>query len=201
MNGKIGPSHLARRVVVYLRQSTVRQVMDHRESTARQYALQQRAAELGWSADQVDIVDEDLGHSGSSTEQRSGFQRLAEAVAHGRVGALFALEVSRLSRSSADWHRLLDVCALADTVIVDEQAVFAPNDYKMKLRLHGGRTNKARRGELRYHPPAGYEWDAAARRFVMTPDERVRGAIRLIFERFRIEGSAGAVVRYFLRQN
>lgn len=218
MNGKIGRSHLSRRAVVYLRQSTLKQVHEHGESTARQYALRERAVELGWTAEQVDVVDEDLGQSGSSAEQRSGFQWVAEAVAHGRVGAVFALEVSRLSRSSADWHKLLDVCALADTVICDEHAVFAPGDhndrlvlgmkgtmseaelYWMKLRLHGGRLNKARRGEVRFHAPAGYEWEPTTRRFVLAPDEQVRAAIQLIFEQFRLRGAASAVVRFLREQ-
>ena len=216
MMGKISTSHLARRAVVYLRQSTLKQVYEHRESTDRQYALQQRAVELGWAADQIDIIDEDLGQSGSSADKRTGFQRLAEAIAHARVGVVFALEVSRLSRSSADWHRLLDLCALADTVIADETAVFAPGDhndrlvgmkgtmseaelYWMKLRLHGGRLNKARRGVLRFTPPAGYEWEATTQRFILSPDERVRAAVRLIFERFAVDGSACGVVRYFVQ--
>ena len=214
MNSKIGSSQLARRAVVYLRQSTLKQVHEHGESTARQYALQERAAELGWTPAQVDVIDEDLGQSGSSTAHRSGFQRVAEDVAHGRVGAVFALEVSRLSRSSADWHRLLDVCALADTVICDEHAVFAPGDhndrlilgmkgtmseaelYWMKLRLHGGRLHKARRGDLHFHAPAGYDWDGDTHRFVLTADGRVRAAIAMIFEQFSLLGSAAAVVRH-----
>jgi DNA invertase Pin-like site-specific DNA recombinase len=214
MSAKIASSQLSRRAVVYLRQSTLKQVFEHGESTARQYALQERAAELGWNTDQIDIIDEDLGQSGSGTEHRGGFLRLAEAVAHGRVGAVFALEVSRLSRSSADWHRLLDLCALADTVICDGQAVFAPGDhndrlvlgmkgtmseaelYWMKLRLHGGRLNKARRGDLHFHAPAGYEWDADSLRFVQSPDERVRAGITQIFELFRLLGAATAVVRH-----
>ncbi len=219
MNSKIGSSQLARRAVVYLRQSTLKQVHEHGESTARQYALQERAAELGWTPAQVDVIDEDLGQSGSGAAHRSGFQRVAEDVAHGRVGAVFALEVSRLSRSSADWHRLLDVCALADTVICDEHAVFAPGDhndrlvlgmkgtmseaelYWMKLRLHGGRLHKARRGDLHFHAPAGYDWDGDTHRFVLAADGRVRAAIALIFEQFRLLGSAAAVVRHCTGRN
>lgn len=106
MNDKILHTHLARPAAVYLRQSTLKPVHEHRESTARQYALQARAIELGWAADRVDVIDEDLGQRGTSAERRQGFQRLAEDVAHGRVGASFALEVSRLARSSADWRRL-----------------------------------------------------------------------------------------------
>jgi DNA invertase Pin-like site-specific DNA recombinase len=183
MSEKIQGTHLQRRVIVYPRQSTMRQLHEHRESTARQYALRQRATQLGWSENQVDVIDEDLGHSGASAEWRPGFQRLAEAVARGRVGAIFALEVSRFARSSADWHRLLELCGLADVLIADEQAVYNPRDYNdrlllglkgtmseaeqywMRLRLEGGRLSKARRGELFFCPPAGYEWDATALRF------------------------------------
>lgn len=215
---KIQHTHLERRAAVYLRQSTLKQVHEHRESTARQYALQQRAAELGWSPDRIDVIDEDLGHSGSSAQGREGFQCLAEEVARGRVGAIFALEVSRLSRSSADWHRLLDLCGLADVIIADEQCIYTPRDYNdrlllglkgtmseaeqywMRLRLQGGKLNKARRGELFFNPPSGYEWDEATRRFRFDSDEHVQQAVRLVFERFRFDGSAGAVARYFVRE-
>jgi DNA invertase Pin-like site-specific DNA recombinase len=215
MIDKIHATHLERRAIVYLRQSTLKQVYEHRESTARQYALRQRACELGWPAEHVEIIDEDLGHSGASTDDRPGFQRLAEEVAHGRVGALFALEVSRLARSSADWHRLLDLCGLADVLIADEQAVYTPRDYNdrlllglkgtmseaeqywMRLRLQGGKLSKARRGDLYLSPPTGYVWDTATSRLQQDSDEQVRRAIALVFERFRLAGSAYAVMRYF----
>jgi DNA invertase Pin-like site-specific DNA recombinase len=217
MNGKILPTHLDRRAAVYLRQSTLKQVHAHRESTTRQYALQDRAKELGWAADRIDVIDEDLGQSGASTERRPGFQRLAENIAHGGVGAIFALEVSRVARSATDWHRLLELCGLADVIIVDEQAVYTPRDfndrlllgrkgtmseaelYWMRLRLEGGKLSKARRGELCFVPPAGYEWDAATSRFRLDPDEQIPRAVRLVFERFRLDGSAYAVARYFAR--
>lgn len=217
MSDKIQPSHLERRAVVYLRQSTLRQLHEHPESTARQYALQQRAIELGWPADRIDVIDEDLGQSGVSAAWRPGFKRVAEDVAHGRIGAIFALEVSRLARCSADWHRLLDLCGLADVVLADEQAVYTPRDYNdrlllglkgtmseaeqawMRLRLQGGKLNKARRGELFYHAPTGYAWDEQACRFRLDPDEHVQSAVRLLFERFRLDGSACAVMRYFDR--
>ncbi|MCI0574411.1 MAG: recombinase family protein [Myxococcaceae bacterium] len=217
MSEKILPTHTQRRAAIYLRQSTLKQVHQHQESTQRQYGLRERALQLGWSPERIDTLDEDLGQSGSSASWRPGFQRLAEAVAHGRVGAIFALEVSRLARSSADWHRLLELCGLADVVIVDEQSVYSPRDfndrlllglkgtmseaeqYWMRLRLEGGRLSKARRGELYLRPAAGYEWDAATRRFRFDPDERVQRAIHLVFELFRIEGSAYAVVRRLAR--
>jgi DNA invertase Pin-like site-specific DNA recombinase len=124
---KIRPTHLRRRAVVYLRQSTMKQVHEHRESTQRQYALSQRASELGWPSRAIEIIDEDLGQSGASTQGRSGFKRLAEEISRGRVGVIFSLEVSRLARSSADWHRLLDLCGWTNVLIADEHAVFSPS--------------------------------------------------------------------------
>ena len=118
MNEKIQGSHLNRRATVYLRQSTLKQVYEHGESTKRQYDLKERAIALGWPSSSIDVIDEDLGQSGTITEERDGFQRLAEAVAHGEIGAVFALEVSRLARSSADWYRLLELCRLADVLII-----------------------------------------------------------------------------------
>jgi len=193
-------------------------VHEHRESTARQYALQQRAVELGWAPHQVEVLDQDLGQSGATTHGRQSFQRLAQGVAEGQLGIILALEVSRLARSSADWHRLLELCGLADVLIADEQAVYCPNDYNdrlllglkgtmseaeqywMRLRLQGGKLNKARRGALFFHPPTGYVWDPQTARFVLDPDEQVQRAVRLVFARFRVEGSAYAVMRYLESQ-
>ncbi len=215
-NAKIQRGHLARRAVVYLRQSTMKQVHEHRESTQRQYALRERAMQLGWPSHAVEIMDEDLGQSGASAQWRAGFQRLAQEVSQGRVGAIFALEVSRLARSSADWHRLLDLCGWTDVLIADEQAVFAPNDpndrlllglkgqmseaekYWMRLRLQGAQQSKARRGELRLAAPMGYVWDRTSQRLQLDPDEEVQRTVRMIFERFRIDGSGGAVAAYFV---
>jgi DNA invertase Pin-like site-specific DNA recombinase len=135
MSDKIRPTHLDRRAVVYLRQSDPKQVREHRESTARQYALHARAVALGWPAERVQVIDEDLGQSGTSAQWRRGFQGLAEDVAHGRVGAIFGLEVARLARSSADCHRLLELCGLADVLIIDEQSVFTPRDFNDRLLL------------------------------------------------------------------
>ena len=218
MNDKIQRSHLERRAVVYLRQSTMKQVHEHRESTTRQYALRQRAIDLGWTSDAVQVVDEDLGHSGTSVVGREGFQRVAEDVAHGRVGTIFALEASRLARCSADWHRLLDLCGLADVLIADENCVFAPRDPNdrlllglkgqmseveqtwMRLRLQGGKLSKARRGALFVQPPTGYQWDQATERFRLDPDEQVRRVVAMVFERFRLDGSAHAVTQYLARK-
>jgi DNA invertase Pin-like site-specific DNA recombinase len=213
---KIHRTHLQRQAVVYLRQSTMKQVHEHRESTERQYALARRATELGWPSEQIEVIDEDLGQSGASTQWRSGFKRLAEQVSQGQVGVIFALEVSRLARSSADWHQLLDLCGWADVLIADEQSVFTPNDpndrlllglkgqmseaerYWMRLRLNGAQQSKARRGELRLIAPIGYVWNPAARRLCFDPDEQIQHAIRVVFERFWIDGSAGAVMAYFI---
>jgi len=215
VNPKIFPTHLNRMAVVYLRQSSLRQVRENRESTDRQYRLEGRVRSLGWSAERIELVDEDLGTSGTSTVGRGGFQKLAEDVADGRVGAIVALEVSRLARSSADWHRLLELCGLADVVILDEDAVYSPTDYNdrlllglkgqmseaelywMKLRLQGGKLNKARRGELARRAPIGYQWDVVSERLELDENREVRDAVGLVFTRFRVEGSAYGVARYF----
>jgi DNA invertase Pin-like site-specific DNA recombinase len=215
---KIRATHLERKAVVYLRQSSLKQVREHRESTARQYALRERAIALGWTSDAVEVIDEDLGQSGQSADWRTGFRRLAESIAQGRVGALFALEVSRFARSSADWYRLLELASLADVVIADEDVVYDPHDYNdrlllglkgqfadaerywMRLRLNGGKLSKARRGEVVFNPPTGYVWGDDGR-LCFDPDEKVQRAVRLVFERFRLESSARAVVRYFARHS
>lgn len=214
MSSKIRPEHLGRPALVYIRQSTLSQVLENRQSTERQYGLADLAKRLGWDASQVDVIDEDLAHSGESTANRTGFQRLAAEVSMGRVGAIVSLEVSRLARSSADWHRLLDLCALADTLIVDDDGTYDPNDFNdrlvlgmkvtmsdaerhvMRLRLLGGKLHKASKGQLAFPPPTGYVFDGA---LAIDPDEQVQKAVRLLFERFRLDGSAYAVVRYFNR--
>lgn len=215
---KIRPKHLSRRAIVYLRQSTLRQVVENGESTTRQCALAARAESLGWSRHAVEVIDEDLGQSGTTTEGRPGFRRLAEEVGRGQIGALFALEVSRFARCSADWHHLLDLCGWGDVLIIDEQGVFDPKDpndrlllglkgqmseaekYWMRLRMHGAKLSRARRGEFRLVPPTGYVWDAVRGRLAFDPDEQVRAAVQLVFERFRTEGSAHGVLTWFIRQ-
>jgi len=180
MMGGISRMHLQRQAYVYVRQSTGAQVHQNVESRQRQYALAEHAVKLGWSPGAVQIIDEDQGKSGSSAEGRDGFARLAHDVAHGKVGAIFAIEASRLARSSQDWQRLLSLCAVAHVAVIDEQTVYDPShrddklllDLKgamseqelhwLSLRLAGGRMNKARRGECWVPPPAGYVWEAAA---------------------------------------
>jgi DNA invertase Pin-like site-specific DNA recombinase len=213
MSAKVSQSHLNRRAVIYIRQSTLIQVLEHRESTQRQYDLAELANKLGWDSAQVLILDEDLGKSGQSADNRSGFQRLVAEVSLGKVGAIFSLEVSRLARSSADWHRLLDLCALSDTLIFDDDGAYDPNDFNdrlvlglkgtmsdaerhmMRLRLLGGQRHKANKGELGFPPPTGYVFEGKTLAF--DPDEQVQKAIQLLFARFRLDQSAGAVVRYF----
>jgi DNA invertase Pin-like site-specific DNA recombinase len=212
MRGKLTAAHVERRAYVYVRQSTAMQVHEHVESTKRQYALVERAVALGWARSDVDVIDEDQGKSGASSEGRGGFARLAEAVGHGEAGAVLAVEVSRLARSSMDWQRLLQLCAVTGVVVIDEQGVYDPSDrddrllldlkgtmseaelHWLRLRLVGGRLNKARRGELRLTAPAGYVWRDG--RFDLDPDEAVQRAVRVVFERFAIEPTIWAVVRW-----
>lgn len=214
---KVTAEHLRREAYLYIRQSSIRQVQENRESTARQYDLKRRAQVLGWASDQIVVIDEDLGLPGTSAAGRNGFQRLVAEVGLGRVGVVMGLEVSRLARSSTDWHRLLEICALADTLILDEDGIYDPgyfNDrlllglkgtmseaelHVLRARLIGGQLNKARRGELWIHPPIGYICDAR-NCLVMDPDQQIQSAVRLLFETFRRTGSAQRVVREFSEQ-
>jgi len=187
-------------------------MFQHAESTRRQYALAERAISLGWSRDAINIIDEDQGRSGASSEGRTGFVRLVDAIAHGQVGAVLAVEVSRLARSSPDWQRLLALCAVAETVVIDEQAIYDPADRDDKLlldikgtmseaelhwlglRLTGALRSKARRGELHMPVPTGYLWTEHGLKF--DPDESVQRAIRLVFERYAVETSVRSLVRW-----
>lgn len=212
MSATITAAHQSRRAMVYVRQSTTAQMFDHQESTRRQYALADRAAVLGWSRERIEVIDEDQGHSGASVEGRTGFARLVRAVAQGVVGAVFALEVSRLARSSDDWRKLLALCAVAAVLVIDEQTVYDPGlpddrlllDLKgtmseaelqwLGLRLTGARVAKARRGVLRLAAPTGYVWTEGGLAF--DPDESVRAAIEALFSRYAVSPSAWAVVRW-----
>src|SRR5271169_6236878 len=173
--------HLKRGAYLYVRQSTLRQVFENTESTQRQYDLRNRAVALGWRLDQIIVIDSDLGQSGASAVDRAGFQRLVTEVSLGHAGVVMGLEVSRLARNSTDWHRLLEICALADVLIVDEDGVYDPahfNDrlllglkgtmseaelHVMRARLRGGILNKARRGELGMRLPIGFVYDGTGR--------------------------------------
>jgi DNA invertase Pin-like site-specific DNA recombinase len=189
-------------------------VHENRESTARQYDLKRQAQVLGWAADQIVVIDEDLGLSGATANNRNGFQRLVAEVGLGRVGVVMGLEVSRLARSSTDWHRLLEICALADTLILDEDGIYDPSHFNDRLllglkgtmseaelhllraRLLGGQLNKARRGELWMKPPIGFVHDSSGH-VVFDPDQQVQRGVRLLFETFRQTGSALRVVHHF----
>ena len=208
---KIKPAHRQRGAFVYIRQSTAAQVEHNRESTARQYALLDRAIELGWPREQVTVVDEDLGLSGSGADKRSGFARLIAAVAMRLVGIVLGLEVSRLARNNADWYHLLDLCAMTDTLIGDADGLYHPawfNDrlllglkgtmseaelHVIRARLEGGIRNKAARGELRRGLPAGFVWGEEDGQVLLHPDQSVTEAIRCVFERFAELGSVRRV--------
>src|ERR1700733_7724619 len=210
-SGKIKLTHTRRAAFVYIRQSSPSQVEYNRESTARQYALVERACELGWAKEQVVVVDEDLGLSGSGSVKRSGFARMTADIALGHVGIVLGLEVSRLARNNADWYRLLDLCGVTDTLIGDSDGIYHPalfNDrlvlglkgtmseaelHVLRARLAGGIRNKAARGELRRGLPVGFVWGEADGEVLFYPDEAVTTAIRSVFERFAEFGSARRV--------
>ena len=217
MHSKVRATHLARDAYLYVRQSTVRQVFENTESTKRQYALRQRAVALGWPIERVQVIDTDLGQSGASAADREGFKRLITEVSLGQAGIVLGLEVSRLARNCMDWHRLLELCALSDALILDEDGLYDPNDFNDRLllglkgtmseaelhflraRLRGGILNKARRGELALSLPVGFVYDEQGRvRF--DPDSQVRESIRLFFEVFRRTRSAYATARHLREQ-
>jgi DNA invertase Pin-like site-specific DNA recombinase/uncharacterized protein YndB with AHSA1/START domain/predicted DNA-binding transcriptional regulator AlpA len=214
-SSKVKLSHTRRAAFVYIRQSSPQQVENNRESTARQYALVERACELGWAREQVTVVDEDLGLSGSGTVKRSGFARLTAEVALGHVGIVLGLEVSRLARNNADWYRLLDLCGMTDTLIGDSDGIYHPaafNDrlilglkgtmseaelHILRARLEGGIRNKAARGELRRGLPVGFVWGEGDGEVCFDPDAAVVGAIRTVFAKFTELGSARKVWLWF----
>jgi DNA invertase Pin-like site-specific DNA recombinase len=199
--------------IVYVRQSTQHQVLEHRESTARQYALADRAIALGWPAAAVEVIDEDQGRSGSSAEGRSGFQRLLAAVSSDRVGIILGLEMSRLARSCKDWHALLELCAIYRTLLADADGLYDPSQYNdrlllglkgtmseaelhiLKSRLQQGMWNKAERGEVLNHPPIGYVRMPAGD-FVIDPDEQVQSVVRIVFDQFTRRGSVNGLLRW-----
>ncbi len=216
-HSKVQARHLKRNAYLYIRQSTLRQVFENTESTQRQYDLQRRALALGWKPDQIIVIDSDLGRSGASAVDRQGFQRLVTEVSLGHAGIVMGLEVSRLARNSTDWHRLLELCALADTLILDEDGVYDPAHFNDRLllglkgtmseaelhvlrsRLRGGILNKARRGELQMRLPIGFVYDTQ-RHVRLDPDVRIQESIRQLFSAFRRTGSATATVKAFREQ-
>lgn len=214
---KVCAHHLTRRAYLYVRQSTLRQVLEHEESLRRQYQLRERARLLGWPEEQIEVIDSDLGLSGASAD-REGFQRLVTEVGLGKAGMVMGLEVSRLARNSTDWHRLLEICALTETLILDEDGLYDPQQFNDRLllglkgtlseaelhviraRLQGGIHNKARRGELRTPLPVGFVYDVVGK-VVLDPDQQVQDTLRLFFRTFRRIGTALGTVRFFEEQN
>jgi DNA invertase Pin-like site-specific DNA recombinase len=215
---KIRPDHLERLAVIYVRQSTLFQVRENSGSTARQYDLVSRAEALGWSPASIQVVDQDQGHSGASSVGRDGFQWLVAEVGLGHVGAVLSLEVSRLARNNSDWYRLLEICALTETLVIDEEGVYdpgAPNDrlllgikgtmseaelHWLRSRMQGGKLAKAEQGSLRFRLPIGLAYDPVGH-IVLDPDEAVQEAVRLVFAFFEQTGSALAVVSYFAQHH
>jgi DNA invertase Pin-like site-specific DNA recombinase len=211
---KVTAGHLKRNAYLYIRQSTLRQVMENRESTLRQYDLRQRAVALGWPVERIIVIDSDLGQSAATAADRAGFQKLVTEVSLERAGIVLGLEVSRLARNSTDWHRLLEICALTDTLILDEDGLYDPRHFNDRLllglkgamseaelhviraRLQGGILNKARRGELQCPLAVGFVYNCEGRP-ILDPDKQVQESIRFFFDVFRRTGSACAVVKAF----
>ncbi len=214
---KVTNDHLKRDAFLYVRQSTLRQVFENTESTKRQYALRDRAVALGWPLERVHVIDCDQGHSGASVADREGFQKLMGEVGMGRAGIVMGLEVSRLARNCSDWHRLLEISALSNTLILDEDGLYDPSDFNDRLllglkgtmseaelhmilaRCRGGILNKARRGEFRSRLPIGlvYGENGSVK---LDPDKQVQETVRFFFETFRRTGSVLGVVRTFRTQ-
>jgi len=206
--------HLTRLACLYVRQSTLQQVLENTESTSRQYALRERARALGWADERIVVIDQDLGHSGASTVDRLGFQRLVAEVGLGQVGLVLGLEVSRLARNSSDWHHLLEICALTHTLILDEEGLYDPSTFNDRLllglkgtmseaelfvlraRLQGGIRNYARRGALKLVLPMGLCYTESDT-IVLDPNVQVQATIREVFHRFEHTGSAFTTVRHF----
>ena len=215
-NSKIRPEHWRKLAIVYVRQSSPQQVLENRESTERQYALAGFAQELGWPAEQVLVIDEDQGRSGASAEHRSGFQRLLTELTMDHVGLVLGLEMSRLARSSKDWHHLLELCAIFGTLLADQDGVYDPGDpndrlllglkgtmsevelHTMRNRLQRGALHKAQRGELFHAVPMGYVLLPSGA-VAFDPDQQAQSVIRLLFAKFEELGSIYSLFRDFVR--
>lgn len=215
-DSKVTSDHLARKAFLYVRQSSLHQVLEHQESGRRQYALRDRAVALGWAQDQIEVIDSDQGQSGAS-QDRAGFKRLVTAVGLGEAGLVLGLEVSRLARNSTDWHRLLEMCALTDTLLLDDDGLYDPSHFNDRLllgmkgtmseaelhmlraRLQGGLLNKARRGELKLRLPLGFVYDELDR-VTFDPNLQVQESVKLLFTTFARVGSALGTVKWFRSQ-
>ena len=217
MIGKVKDQHTRKPAYIYLRQSTMAQVHYHQESTERQYALKDKALQLGWTPSMIRILDRDLGVSGSHMTGREDFKTIVADVSMGKVGGIFAIEASRLARSCADWHRLIELCSLTDTLVIDDDGCYDLGDFNdrlvlglkatmseaelhfMRARLQGGKLNKAKKGELRFPLPVGLCYDSEGHT-ILDPDQEVQGAVRLLFATLRQTGSACGVVRHFAQK-
>lgn len=215
---KIQPWHRERLAVVYVRQSTAQQVLDHQESTRLQYGLTSWAQTLGWAGHRVLVIDDDQAKSATSADGRAGFQRLVSEVSLDHVGIILGIELSRLARSNKDWHQLLELCALFRTLIADLDGIYDPAQYNdrlllglkgtmseaelhlLKQRMHQGRLSKARRGELTFALPVGYVWQAPGE-VGFDPDEQVQAVVRLVFRKFAELGTLGGVLRYLAQHD
>jgi DNA invertase Pin-like site-specific DNA recombinase len=213
---KIQNHHLERLAIVYVRQSTMQQVLEHQESTRLQYGLTTRAEAWGWSRERIETIDEDLGKSGSSAAGRLGFQRLMTEVSLNHVGLVLGIEMSRLARCSKDWHQLLEICALFGTLIADLDGIYDPSQYNdrlllglkgtmseaelhmIKQRMLQGKRQKAERGELGFHVPIGYVRRPSGE-ICFDPDEQVQQVVRLVFRKFEELGTLNATLRYLVK--
>src|SRR5436853_1118356 len=203
---KLQDHHLWRQAMVYVRQSHPQQVVEHIESTARQYALVERAVAMGWARERVIVIDDDQGQSGQSMVTRLGFQRLLAEVSLDHVGLILGLEMSRLARSNQDWHQLLELCAIFRTLLADADGLYDPTDYNdrlllglrgmmseaelylMKGRMLEGMRNKARRGAVLNHPPMGYVRGPDGD-YLLDPDDQAQRVVHLIFHLLELQAS------------
>ncbi len=215
---KIEPRHLERLAVVYVRQSSPRQVLNNRESRELQYNLVRRAVAYGWHEDRVLLIDEDQGKTGSTAENRLGFHRILAEVGLNHVGLVLGIEMSRLARSCKDWYQLLELCAVFDALLADQDGLYDPSNYNDRLllglkgtlseaelhilrsRMEQGKRNKAERGELFERLPIGYVF-GPSREVILDPDEQARSLMRMIFEKFDELGTGRGVLLYFKRNN